>query len=83
MEIQKISEQSEEQNRLSPDSKDFKIGDPVATLYFSEYESRVIFSYIDAFDWDSEKFHLDSGTWYSFDELRHPTSEELEKYFRK
>lgn len=63
------------------DSKDFKIGDPVA--HDDLYQNGSRFSYISWFDSLYDHFCLETDDWYSPNQIRHPTPEELEKYFRK
>lgn len=65
----------------SPDSKDFKIGDPVAWL--SADHKSIRYTYINWFDTFCSQFILETGDYSWSSVLRHPTPEELEKYFRK
>lgn len=71
----------ENERRCSSDSKDFRIGDPVAHSHLYQNGSR--FSYISWFDSSYDHFCLETDDWYSPDQIRHVTPEELEKYFRK
>ena len=65
----------------SSDSKDFKIDDPVAWL--SADHKSIRYTYINWFDTFCSQFILETGDYSWSSELRHPTPEELEKYFRK
>ena len=71
-----------EKERLFLQSKDFKIDDPVVVSCIGD---RVIYTHIDWYDAKLDKFSLESLyiEWVSPERLRHPTQEELEKYFRK
>lgn len=89
--LPRYSAQIDEDDRCSPDSKDFKIGDPVAIMH----GGRLSFWYIASIalslrpDKFSNLYVLERSPFRSADyhfqdeEIRHPTTEELEKYFRK
>jgi len=70
-----------DKKRCSPDSKDFKIDDPV--VYNDHGDD--FFTYINGvYSWEKKLCSLEAVefvVWSSW--LRHPTPEELEKYFRK
>lgn len=72
-------------NRCSPYSKDFKIDDPVVVFLGSI--NVTVYTYINSVLIGSSglTFSIDAIDSKSFplDVLRHPTKEELEKYFRK
>jgi len=69
-------------NSISSDSKDFKIDDPV--VYNDHGDD--FFTYINGvYSWEEKLCYsleaVEFVVWSSW--LRHPTKEELEKYFRK
>lgn len=79
---QNIIDDLEDKKRCSSDSKDFRIDDPVVyNDHGDDYFTHIngVYSWEEKFCYSLEA--VEFVVWSSW--LRHPTQEELEKYFRK
>ena len=82
IEFEKEAERAKERDRLLPDSKDFKIDDPIV---YNDHGDDYFTHINGVYSWEEKLCYsleaVEFVVWSS--KLRHPTPEELEKYFRK